>query len=172
VFWHGPPELEGPVAQRIMSLTPERIVANPYDRYRLDEQRNVLAEIRESPMLGIGLGVPWRLTHPLPVELPGGRLYTHTVVLWFWLKLGLAGLAIYLWLVAAAVVTALGVARRSASGIVRASALALAAVAVAMAVAETTGSFFGVSDRYTVLVAVGLGWIAAARRCAVREGAR
>ena len=114
--------------------------------------------------MGIGLGVPWSLTQPLPVELEGGRLYTHTVVLWYWLKLGLAGLAAYVWLMVAAVVTALAVARRSRSDVVRAAALALAAVLIGMTVAETSGSFTGVSDRYTILVALCLGWLAAARR--------
>ena len=104
------------------------------------------------------------MTQPLPVELEGGRLYTHTVALWYWLKLGLAGLVAYVWLVLATVLTALLVARRSRTGVVRVGALALGVAAVGMAVAETTGSFTGVSDRYTVLVALGIGWLAAAHR--------
>jgi hypothetical protein len=163
--WRGPTDLEGPVAERFTSLAPTRIATTPYDRYRLDEQRNVLAEIRRSPFLGIGLGVPWTVTQPLPVELEDGRLYTHTVALWYWLKLGLAGLVAYAWLVAATVVTAFAVARRSATPLVRVAALAIGVAAVGMVVAETTGSFTGVSDRYTVLVALLLGWLAAARRC-------
>jgi hypothetical protein len=40
-----------------------------------------------------------------------------------------------------------------------------------MVVAETTGSFTGVNDRYTVVVGVALGWLAAARavECSGRE---
>jgi hypothetical protein len=162
--WRGPPDLEGPVSQRFTSLAPARIVSDPYDRYRLDEQRNVVAEIREHPVLGIGLGVPWQLRHPIPVELDGGRLYVHVVALWWWLKLGLAGLAAYVWLVVGAIVVGLGVARRAGADVVRAGGLALATAFLGMAAAETTGSFTGVSDRYTVLVAMALGWLAAARR--------
>jgi O-antigen ligase len=171
VTWRGPPELEGPVAERFTSLRPAQITSNPYDRYRLDEQKNVIAEIRGNPVLGIGLGVPWDVTQPLPVELEGGRLYTHTVALWYWLKLGLAGLVAYLWLVLATVVAALTVARRGRNGVVRATALGLAVATIGMVVAETTGSFTGVSDRYSVLVALAIGWVASARRI-VREGAQ
>ena len=162
--WLGPPELQGPVAERATSLSRERITTNPYERYRLDEQQNVIAEIRQSPLVGIGLGVPWQVTHPLPVELEGGRLYSHTVALWYWLKLGFAGLVAYVWLVLATLLTAVGVARKSRDGVVRAAGLALAAATIGMAVAETTGSFTGVSDRYSILVALVIGWLAAARR--------
>ena len=162
--WQGPPELEGPVAQRFTSLAPNRIATNPYDRYRLDEQQNVVAELRRSPLLGLGLGVPWEVTHPLPVELEGGRLYTHTVALWYWLKLGLAGLAAYVWLMLAAVATSLRIARHSGNGVVRATALELGVGMLGMVVAETSGSFTGVSGRYSILVAFGLGWLAAAQR--------
>ncbi|HUP33405.1 MAG TPA: O-antigen ligase family protein [Gaiellaceae bacterium] len=169
VALRGPPELETTVAQRIQSLTPTRIASDPYDRYRLDEQANVFAEIRAHPITGIGLGVPWELRHPLPVELEGGRLYTHVVALWYWLKLGLAGLVAYLWLVVAALVVAFGILRRARHDVVRAAALASFAAIAGMAVAETTGSFTGVSDRYTVHVAALLGWLAAARRTHVAD---
>ena len=170
--WRGPPELEGPVAERVGSLSRSQITSNPYERYRLDEQKNVLAAIRENPLAGIGLGVPWQVTHPLPVELEGGRLYSHTVALWYWLKLGAAGVVAYLWLVLATLFTALAVGRKSADGILRATGLALAAATVGMAVAETTGSFTGVSDRYSILVALGFGWLASARRLALEPESR
>ena len=167
--WGGTPELDGPVAERVGSLSRNQITSNPYERYRLDEQQNVIAEIRASPFVGIGLGVPWSVTHPLPVELEGGRLYAHTVALWYWLKLGVAGLVAYLWLVLATLFTALAVARRSADAVVRAGGIALAAATVGMAVAETTGSFTGVSDRYSILVALAIGWLASARRLAIDD---
>jgi xanthine/uracil permease len=69
------------------------------------------------------------------------------------------------------VVAALTVARRSRNGVVRATGLGLAVATIGMVVAETTGSFTGVSDRYTVLVALALGWVASARRI-VRESAQ
>lgn len=168
--WRGPPDLESPVATRLTSLAPSRIATEPYDRYRLDEQRNVIAEIRSNPLLGIGLGVPWTATRPLSVELEGGRLYTHTVALWYWLKLGLPGFLAYAWLVTATALTAFVVARRSTIPLVRVTALAAAVGTIGMVVAETTGSFMGVSDRYTATVALVIGWLAAARRLVPEAG--
>ena len=163
LLWRGTPDLEGPVAERAFSLSPTSVVSDPYDRYRLDEQRNVLAEIRAHPLLGIGLGVPWQLRHPLPVELDDGRFYTHVVLFWYWLKLGLAGAIGYVWLMLSAIVAGLMVYRRASSQVIRLGGLTLFASLAAMTVAETTGSFTGVSDRYTVVVGAALGWLAAAR---------
>jgi hypothetical protein len=156
----GAPELEGTVSERLRSLSPTRISADPYDRYRLDEARNVISELRAHPIAGLGLGVPWTATHPLPAELDGGRDYTHVVALWYWLKLGVLGLAAYLSLVAAALVAAVRVSRSHADQYVRIAALAVASGFVALASAETTGSFTGVSYRLTVAVAAILGWLA------------
>jgi len=161
--WRGPPNLDSPVGERLVSLRPTNVVSDPYERYRLDEQRNVLAEIRAHPVLGIGVGVPWQLTHPLPVEFEGGRFYTHVVLLWYWLKLGLAGAVGYAWLVLMALTAGVGVFRRASRDVVRVGGLALFAAFAGLAVAETTGSFTGVSERYTVVVAAALGWLAAAR---------
>ncbi len=171
LLWRGAPDLEGPVAERAFSLSPTQVVTDPYDRYRLDEQRNVVAEIRANAVLGIGLGTPWKLRHPLPVELDDGRFYTHVVLFWYWLKLGLAGAIGYVWLILSAIVAGLALFRRASSPIIRVGGLTLFASFAAMVVAETTGSFTGVNDRYTVVVGVALGWLAAARavECSGRE---
>jgi hypothetical protein len=163
LLWRGAPDLEGPVAERAFSLSPTQVVTDPYDRYRLDEQRNVVAEIHAHPVLGIGLGTPWQLRHPLPVELEDGRFYTHVVLFWYWLKLGLAGVIGYVWLMLSAIAAGLALFRRGSSPVVRVGGLTLFASFAAMVVAETTGSFTGVNDRYTVVVGVALGWLAAAR---------
>ena len=88
---------DSPVVQRAQSLTPSKVQGNAQDRYRLDEQHNVRAEIGRHPVLGIGLGVPWTARYPLAQALPGGRQYTHVLVFWYWLKLGLLGVIAYLW---------------------------------------------------------------------------
>ena len=163
LLWRGAPDLEGPVAERAFSLSPTQVVTDPYDRYRLDEQRNVVAEIRAHPVLGIGLGTPWQLRHPLPVELDDGRFYTHVVVFWYWLKLGFAGAIGYVWLMLSALVAGLALFRRASSPVIRVGGLTLFASLAGMVVAETTGSFTGVNDRYTVVLGVALGWLAAAR---------
>ena len=69
---------------------------NAQDRYRLDELRNVTAEIRKEPITGLGLGGQWAAIHPLGIEHENGRGYTHVVALWWWMKLGILGLIAYL----------------------------------------------------------------------------
>jgi hypothetical protein len=160
----GAPELEGTVGERLQSLSPERVRVDPYDRYRLDEARNVLIEVRRQPVFGLGLGVPWTAYEPLPAELEGGRQYTHVVALWYWLKLGALGLLAYVALTLAAVISAVRVSRLAPDPYVRAAGLAVAAGLVALAAAETTGSFTGVSQRSSVLFAAILGWLAVVSR--------
>jgi hypothetical protein len=103
------------------------------------------------------------------VAFAGGQNYTHALVLWYWLKLGLLGLAAYAWLTLAAVVTAYKLWRDAGDPRVRVAGLALAAGLVGLAVAETTGSFTGVESRLTMFVGATLGWLAAAQALASRR---
>ena len=160
---------DSPVVQRAQSLTPSKVQGNAQDRYRLDEQHNVRAEIGRHPVFGIGLGVPWAARYPLAQALPGGRQYTHVVVFWYWLKLGLLGVFAYLWIMVAGVRTGLRVWRTDLDPRIQGAGLGLAAALVGLAVAETTGSFSGVEPRETVLLAVMLGWLAAAQRLRTAE---
>jgi hypothetical protein len=162
VTTYGGPQLSGPVAERFQELSPTHVRSDPFDRYRFDEAKNVRAELRAHPLAGIGLGVPWTVRYPLPVELDGGRYYTHVVLFWFWLKLGLAGAVAYVWLMVAAVAAGLRIWRRHADPLVRAAAVAVAATLPALAVAETTGSFTGADPRFSVIVGGIVGWLAAA----------
>ena len=162
---------DSPVVQRAQSLTPSKVQGNAQDRYRLDEQHNVRAEIGRHPVLGIGLGVPWTARYPLAQALPGGRQYTHVLVFWYWLKLGLLGVFAYAWIMVAGVRTGLRVWRTDLDPRIQGAGLGLAAALVGLAVAETTGSFSGVEPRETVLLAVMLGWLAAAQRLRTAEGA-
>ena len=154
---------QSPIIERAQSLAPSRLTAEADDRYRLDEQRNVRDEIVRHPVTGIGLGVPWRVRHPLAVTFVGGRDYTHTVVLWFWLKLGLLGLVAYLLLMVTAVRSAFGLWRTGPDPRLRIAGLALAAGLVGLAIAETTGSFTGVETRLSVFLGATFGWLAVAR---------
>jgi O-antigen ligase/polysaccharide polymerase Wzy-like membrane protein len=149
------------LAQRAELLQPDQITATRGDRYRLDEQRNVRAELERDPFTGIGLGVPWQVRHPLS-ELHDRR-YVHGTALWFWLHLGLLGLLAYLWLVAAAAWAAVGVWRRHPDALVRVGGLAALGGIVALFVVELTATFTGVEPRTTVAVGAMLGWLAAAR---------
>jgi len=162
VTTYGGPQLNGPVGKRFQSLSPTRVRADKFDRYRIDEAANVRDELRRHPLTGLGLGVPWQKRHPLPVDLDGGQNYTHVVAFWFWLKLGLAGLIAYVWLMLTAIAAGLRIWRRHPEPIVRVAGVAVAASLPALAVAETTGSFTGADARFSVLMGALFGWLAAA----------
>jgi O-antigen ligase len=158
----GSTDSTNPVVARAQSINAEDIRSNSTDRYRLEEQDNIIAELRRSPSTGIGLGVPWTARSPLSEEHIGGRAYVHNIVLWYWLKLGPLGLAAYLWLTATATWCAYQVWRRARDATERAVGLALAAGAVGLAIAEMTGSFSGAGLRFTVVLGALLAWTIAA----------
>lgn len=149
--------------ERARSVSPSRIAADDEDRYRLEEQANVRREIADRPITGLGLAVPWRARVPLSLEHEGGRLYTHFVVLWWWLKLGIAGLIAYVWLLVASIRLAATTWRNHPDALVRAAGLAVAVGLLGIAVVEATASFTGVSPRFTILIASVLGWLSVAK---------
>jgi O-antigen ligase len=150
-----------PVVKRVESLAPTNLTANVQDRYRLDERANVLGAIREHPITGLGLGVSWKATvQALSVEHEEGRQYVHFAALWFWLKLGILGLAAYIAIMAGSLVLAWRVWRRSAEPMVRAFGLASFCGVTGLAVIETTASFTGIDARFTVLFAAQIGLLA------------
>lgn len=159
----GATDTTNPVLYRAESLSPSKLASSTGDRYRLDEQRNVLAEIRAHPLTGLGLGVPWTIRYALSENHIGGQLYTHVTPLWFWLKLGPLGFVAYLWVWATAIRTAYGVWRQDRDRRIRVTALALGAAFVGLMVAELTGPFTGIDVRITLTVAVAFGWLVAAR---------
>jgi O-antigen ligase len=154
-------EAYGALGQRAELLQPSQITATRGDRYRLDEQRNVRAELERDPVTGIGLAVPWQVRYPLS-ELHDRR-YVHGTALWFWLRLGLLGLFAYVWLVAAAAWAAVAVWRRHPDALVRVGGVASLGAIVALFVVELTATFTGVEPRTTAAVGAVLGWLAAAR---------
>jgi O-antigen ligase len=159
-------QAQGPLVERARSLQPSKVQVNAEDRYRIDEQANVVAEIRRHPVAGLGLGVDWAATHPLPVEHENGRGYTHIVALWWWLKLGLLGLVAYVTFVLACLATSWEVWRRSADPLFSAAGLAALCSIAALIVVETVGSFTGVDARFSVLIGVVAGMLAVLRRLA------
>jgi O-Antigen ligase len=154
-------QAQSPITRRITSLSPTKLQANQEDRYRLDERANVLGEIKQHPISGLGMKVPWTATtRPLPLEHQNGRQYVHFAALWYWLKLGILGLIAYVWLLAAGVQLSFEVWRRSREPLLRAFGLASMCGIVALAVLDTTASFTGVDQRFTVLFSVQLGLLA------------
>jgi O-antigen ligase len=151
-----------PIARRAESLAPGRLHANAEDRYRIDERANVLAELRASPVAGLGVGVQWHATErALSIDRPDGRKYVHMAALWYWLKLGVLGLVAYVGLVLAALALSWRVWRRAPDPVARAFGLASLAGMAGLAVIETTASFTGVDARFTVAIAAQLGLLAA-----------
>jgi O-antigen ligase len=158
-------ESQAPIFERVRSLEPSRIQQSAEDRYRFDERANVVAELRDSPVLGIGVGIPWSsAARPLPVEHENGRGYVHTTALWYWLKLGLLGLAAYVAIMVSALALAWRVWRRHAEAPMRAFGLTALATLLSVAVIETAGSFTGVDVRFTAVFGVLLGLLAVLAR--------
>jgi O-Antigen ligase len=160
---------QAPIVERARSLEPAQVERNAQDRYRLEELENVTAEIRGSPITGLGLGVDWTATHPLGVNHEGGRQYTHVVALWWWLKLGILGPLAYLAVMATCLAMSWQVWRRSPARWLSASGLALLCGLISIASVETVGSFTGVDPRFTALIAAVGGLLVVLRRLALRQ---
>jgi O-antigen ligase len=149
------------LTRRAGSLTPSSLSANVEDRYRLDERANVLGVIREHPITGLGIGIPWTTAvQGLSIEHEDGREYVHFATLWYWLKLGILGMLAYLALLLSAGVLAWQVWRRNNAPAIRAFGLASLCAVAGLGVIETTASFTGVDARFTVLFAAQLGLLA------------
>ncbi len=164
-------EQQSPLIKRAQSLDPTKLKTNKEDRYRIDERRNVLADIADHPVTGIGLGRGWQERYPVSVERKGSRDYVHFAALWYWLHLGILGLAAYLWLFGAAIMTGYGLWKRGPEPWLRAIGLGFVGSLTALMIAETTASFTGIELRATIVVGAALGLLAAARRIAGQESA-
>lgn len=163
IFASGTTDLTNPVVSRAQSLEPSQLLGGTGDRYRLDEQRNVTAEVRAHASTGIGLGVPWKARYPLIDDSDAGRQYTHVTALWFWLKLGPLGALAYAWMMATAILESYRAWRRPGDRDLQITGLALAAAFVGLVVAELTGPFTGIDVRITVINACVFGWLIADR---------
>jgi hypothetical protein len=161
-----------PIAERAQTLTPSGIGSNRGDRYRIDERRNVIENVEEHPVTGIGLGVEWEVHQPLAEA--HDRRYVHFAFLWYWLALGALGAIAYLLLLGSSLWTGRQVWRLHPDPVVQVCAIAAFGALIALGVVELTATFTGVEDRSTILLGALLGWLAAAwqdlpaRRAATR----
>jgi O-antigen ligase len=155
-------DVQGPIVKRAQSLDPSKLKANEQDRYRLAERDNVIADLKEHPITGIGVGVPWTATKPLPWEFPIGRQYTHTAVLWFWLRMGILGAFAYLTLIGSAIWCGLWVWRRHPDPLVRVASLAAGIGVLGLAIVELASTVIGPDQRGTSLIGLVLGLLAVA----------
>lgn len=160
-----PFQTETPIAQRAQSLAPTKLQTNAEDRYRLDERANVIANIKRSPIAGLGIDVPWSASAaPLGVEHVNGRLYVHFGLLWWWMNLGILGAAAYVTVLLSAALLAWRAWRRNQQPALRAFGLASLCALAGLAVIETTASFTGVDARFTILFGAQLGLLAVLAR--------
>ncbi len=161
-----------PLVKRVDSLSLSRLEANREDRYRIDERANVVAEIKEHPIAGLGVGIPWQATAaPLSIEHEEGRDYVHFAALWFWLKLGVLGVCAYVAIMIGCIVLAWQAWRRSLDPWLRAFGLASVCGIAGLIVMDTTASFTGVEARFTVVLAAQVGLLALLARGADPKGA-
>jgi hypothetical protein len=154
--------VQGPLAARAESLKPSQIELNAEDRYRIGERKNVLRDLEENPVTGLGLAVPWTARFPLSVDRPGSREYVHFTALWWWLKLGMLGLIAYLWLMAAGAWAAYRVWREQEDAWLRLAGLGALGGLIGLALVEATAAFTGVTERFTVMIGSVLGLLSAA----------
>lgn len=132
------------------------------DRYRTDERHNVIANIEEHPLTGIGLGVPWKIHYPLAES--HDRSYVHLAVLWLWLAFGPLGPLAYLILMGAGMWTAVRIWRAHPDPIVQVGAIACLGAILAVLIVELTTTFTAVEPRFSIVLGAGFGWLAAAWR--------
>jgi O-antigen ligase len=157
------------IVERAQSLSPSGVDTNRGDRYRNDERKNVIANLEEHPLTGIGLGVPWRIHYPTAEDLD--RRYTHLAPLAYWLDFGPLGLVAYVALFGSFLWVSLGVFRRHLDPIVKICALAIFGSILALIVVELTATFTGVDPRVSIVLGAALGWLSVAwRQLPEREG--
>jgi hypothetical protein len=151
-----------PLVQRAEQLSPAGIQADRGDRYRNDERSNVVANLEEHPLTGLGLGVRWRVRHPLAES--HDRTYVHFALLWYWMAYGPLGAIAYLVLMASGLWASAQVWRRHSDPWVQIGAIAAFGAIVGVLVVELTATFTGIEPRFSIVLGAMFGWIAAAWR--------
>lgn len=119
-------------------------------RYRADETKALVASISERPLEGHGLGYPYRPLQARYVD-DALRFYGHNLYLWLTVKIGLIGLAIFLWV---ALVPALSWWRSQGDRGLTAAAAVIGILAVAIVAPPpftTIGAAVGLLSRPAVL---------------------
>jgi O-Antigen ligase len=104
IFWNDTSSLGQPARAISSMFTPDpRDYSSNF--YRLVEKMDILANIRTSPILGLGFGQQFIFYIPLP-DLsfwPFWHYTPHNAVLWVWLKDGALGFAAFFWLLGRAI---------------------------------------------------------------------
>jgi O-antigen ligase len=156
-------QVQSPIVRRALSLRSSSVQASIDDRYRLAERANVWANIREHPVTGLGVTIPWQANAaPLPINTEGGREYVHFAALWWWLKLGVLGVLAYASVLLSAAALAWQTWRRNRDPVPRVFGLASLCAVAGLVVLDTTASFTGVDLRFSLIFGAQLGLLALA----------
>ncbi len=158
--------VQGTLVTRATSLTPTKVSTNTEDRYRLAELHNVWPAIMRQPVEGLGIGIPWPETYPLPFEYPDNHVFTHFAVLYWWMTCGLMGLAAYLVLMGTTIVVGLRLWWRAREPIERLTALSLGLGVVGLVVVEFTTTVVPADPRGTAVFGTAIGILAVIGRLA------
>jgi hypothetical protein len=100
IFWNNTTSVWGQPARAISSLVnpdPRDLASN---LYRTLEKSDIVANIMQSPLTGIGFGKPYVFYVPLPnlSFWPFWHYETHNAVLWLWMTDGVLGFMAFWWL--------------------------------------------------------------------------
>lgn len=154
--------LQGSLVTRAESISLSKISQSTQDRYRIDERRNVWAALERSPITGLGIGVPWPMRYPVGVEFIDQNQFSHIAAFFWWMKMGLLGLAAYVSLIGSVLLTGVRVWRRHFDPQIRVFGLAMAGLAIGLAIVELANTVLGASERGGMMFGVVMGLLAAA----------
>lgn len=99
IFWNNTSAIGQPARAISSQFTPDpRDVAS--NLYRVLEKTDILANIQQATVTGLGFGQPFKFYVKLP-DLswwPFWHFETHNAILWVWMKAGLVGFLAFWWL--------------------------------------------------------------------------
>lgn len=103
VFWNNTSTLGQPARAISSQFNPDpRDFAS--NLYRMTEKADILANIQQAPITGLGFGQQFAMVYPLP-DLsfwPFWHYTTHNAILWVWMKGGMIGFLAFFWLLGCA----------------------------------------------------------------------
>ena len=148
---------------RLLSINPTTLSANPNDRYRTEERRNVLADLATAPITGLGLGNNYVQRYPESYD-DISHLYVHFAALWWWMKGGILGLIGYVLLIISLIVAGTRMFLGHPDRAVSAAGIAATAGSAGFAFAELTATFAGPDIRSSIVIGGLIGLLAVGLR--------
>lgn len=103
IFWNNSGTLGQPARAISSQFNPDpRDFAS--NLYRMIEKADILANIQQAPITGLGFGQQFAMVYPLPnlSFWPFWHYTTHNAILWVWMKGGVIGFLAFFWLLGCA----------------------------------------------------------------------